>query len=211
MIQNFLIIAHRGAMGYAPENTLRAIKKALQLDNDCIEIDAHFIDQHLLVIHDNTLERTTNGKGSIYSKTFSQLRQLDAGQGEKIPTLEEVCNLINKKLCINIELKGKNTALPVSILIQKYLRQGWNIKHFLVSSFHYEELALFHQLVPECPIGVLTTEASQECITLAVKLEAQFINPCLECVTEDFVKQCHRENLKVLVYTVSGLYRKCVT
>ncbi len=200
-----LIIGHRGAMGYAPENTLLSVKKALQLDVDCIEIDVHAIDHHLLIIHDDTLDRTTNGKGSIYNKTFSQLRQLDAGQGEKIPTLEEVCNLVDKRSCINIELKGKNTALPVSMLIQKYLKQGWHRKQFLLSSFHYDELALFHQLMPECPTGVLTTEASTDCIALAKKLAAQSVNPCLECVNKSFVEQCHQSGLRVLVYTVNDL------
>ena len=80
-----LCIGHRGAMGYAPENTLKSLKKALELGASWVEGDVHYVDNNLIVMHDETLERTTNGKGYLADKTFSYLRSLDAGEGEKVP------------------------------------------------------------------------------------------------------------------------------
>src|SRR6516162_8701953 len=81
---------HRGAAGHEPENTLRSVNKALELGANGIEVDVHLADGHLVVIHDDTLDRTTNGTGAVVEKTFACLRSLDAGRGERIPTLEEV-------------------------------------------------------------------------------------------------------------------------
>lgn len=84
---NLLCIAHRGAMGHAPENTLASIKTALKLGAKIIEIDVHFVDQELIVIHDHRVDRTTNGTGLLQDYTLKQLRALDAGNDECIPTL----------------------------------------------------------------------------------------------------------------------------
>ncbi|HWB60056.1 MAG TPA: glycerophosphodiester phosphodiesterase family protein, partial [Chthoniobacteraceae bacterium] len=89
-MRNFLCIGHRGAKGLEPENTLRSIRRALDLGVDGVEIDAWFVDGEVIVIHDDTLERTTNGHGLVQEQTFDYLRSLDAGKGEKIPTLREV-------------------------------------------------------------------------------------------------------------------------
>lgn len=103
-----LRIAHRGASGYAPENTLAAFKKALEFDIDVIELDVHLTkDNHLVVIHDKTVNRTTDGKGKVADKTLAELQKLDAGNGEKIPTLQEVLDLVNRKALVSIEIKGK--------------------------------------------------------------------------------------------------------
>ena len=88
-----LCFGHRGARGHEPENTLRSVRRALELGADGIEVDVHFTAGELLVIHDETLERTTDGKGRVAAQTFAYLRSLDAGQGERIPTLAEVCEL----------------------------------------------------------------------------------------------------------------------
>ena len=88
-----LCIGHRGAMGYAPENTLKSIEKALELKTPWVEVDVFYVDDHLVVIHDDRLERTTNGTGYVFDKTFAYLRTLDAGGGQQIPTLEEVLEL----------------------------------------------------------------------------------------------------------------------
>src|SRR6056297_2287931 len=103
-----LKIGHRGAMGYEPENTLRSFKKAIELNVDMVELDVYVCSSgELVVIHDDKVDKTTNGKGYVSEKSFDELRKLDAGMGEKIPTLQEVLDLIDKRAKVNIELKGK--------------------------------------------------------------------------------------------------------
>ena len=101
-----LCIGHRGAKGYRPENTLSSVAKALEQGARYIEVDVYYVDRELLVFHDNRLERTTDGEGYLMEKTLATLRALDAGDGERIPTLLEVCQLVEGRACLNIELKG---------------------------------------------------------------------------------------------------------
>ena len=122
----FLSIGHRGARGHEPENTLRSVRRALALSAHGVEIDVWFVDGELIVIHDAKLERTTNGHGYVSRKTFAQLRALDAGEGERIPTLREVFETVDRRAVIHIELKGRRTAGPVRALIAEFVdRRGW--------------------------------------------------------------------------------------
>ena len=120
---------HRGARGHEPENTLRSVRKALALGADGVEVDVYLADEQLVVIHDRTLGRTTNGSGFVTRKSFAYLRSLDAGQGEHIPTLAEVFDTVDRRALINVELKGPHTAAPVGALIDDYVRQrGWSFR-----------------------------------------------------------------------------------
>ena len=93
-----LRIGHRGAMGYEPENTLRSFRKALELQCNMVEMDVRFCRSgELVVIHDDRLERTTNGKGAVVEETWERLRTLDAGKNERIPLLQEAVELIRGK------------------------------------------------------------------------------------------------------------------
>ncbi len=132
-----LRIGHRGACGYEPENTLRSFNRALQLRVDMVELDVHVCRSgEIVVIHDSKVDRTTGGTGYVADKTLDELRTLDAGKGEKIPTLQEVLTLVNRKVKVNIELKGTGTAKPVFQLLEKHVRElGWSYGDFLISSF----------------------------------------------------------------------------
>ena len=198
-----LKIGHRGAMGYEPENTLLSFKKALDLQVDAIELDVHLCKTgEVVVIHDDTVDRTTNGKGYVAEKTFSELRLLDAGKGQKIPALQEVFDLIKRKIKINIELKGRETAKPVSEIIEKYVRgKGWSYDDFFVSSFNHHELLEFSKLKPEIKIGLVTTNAS---LDLAVKIKAHSVNVRYDVVNEDFVSTAHKKRLMVFAWTVNN-------
>ena len=103
----FLCIGHRGACGHEPENTLRSIRRALELGAHGVEIDVRLVHGELLVMHDAKLDRTTNGRGYLARKSLEVLRALDAGQGERIPTLREVFETVHRRAFINIELKGR--------------------------------------------------------------------------------------------------------
>ena len=105
---DLLCIGHRGAAGHAPENTVVSIQKALELGAPCIEIDVYYVDRRIVVFHDDRLERTTNGSGNLVEQKFDYLRSLDAGGGEKIPTLEEVFEAIQQSSKENKWIKLKD-------------------------------------------------------------------------------------------------------
>ena len=125
-MHNMICIGHRGASGYAPENTLEAFELAISMHCPWVELDVYAVEDELLVIHDDTLERTTNGRGRVMQTPLAALRSLDAGKGQQIPTLSEVIELIDHRAGINIELKGEHTALPVNRLLADYRERGWH-------------------------------------------------------------------------------------
>ena len=205
MAKKILKIGHRGAMGHEPENTIRSFKKAIELNVDAIELDVYVCKTgELVVIHDDKVDRTTNGVGYTQDKTFAQLRQLDAGKGELIPTLEEVLDFVDKRVMVNIELKGRNTALATYQVIDKYIKKhAWSALDFMVSSFDHHELNKFKHLYPQIPIGVLLEGVPLSYADCAVELNAQSINLSLDFINQDFVDDAHQKGLQVYVYTVN--------
>lgn len=195
---------HRGARGHEPENTVRSVRKALKLGADGVEVDVYFVDGKLIVIHDDTLERTTNGKGRVEKKAFAYLRSLDAGLGEQIPTLREIFRTVNRRAVVNVELKGAHTAAPVASLIIEYVnRRGWRFKDFLVSSFDWEQLGEIKMICPKIRIGLLTSKIPREFLKTAKKIGAWSINVAAKCVTPELVKGARRHGLKIFVFTVN--------
>jgi glycerophosphoryl diester phosphodiesterase len=190
-------------MGHAPENTIASIRKALELKADCIEIDVYLIEEHLMVFHDQRLERTTNGSGFIWEHSFEHLRTLDAGYGEQIPTLTEVCQAINHRAGLNIELKGPGTAVPVVEWITAQSQQGWDKALFLVSSFDHQTLVQAKQLDPELQIGVLIKESLQDATRFAAALEAYSVHPAVEKIDQQWINDAHAKGLKIFAYTVN--------
>lgn len=147
------VIGHRGVKGYEPENTLCSFKKALEMDVDMIEFDVRSLPSgEVIIMHDFVINRTTNGKGRTTNITFEQLRKLDAGNGEKIPTLQEALDLINQKVPVYIELKGQDVALRVAEILKNYIQKGWQKENILVASFNLDELRTFHAEMPEIKI-----------------------------------------------------------
>ncbi len=156
--RTLLCFAHRGASGYAPENTLAAIAKAVEMGADYVEIDVYIVEDQLLVFHDLRLERTTDGQGYLKDQTIERLRGLNAGQGEKIPFLWEVLELVDRRCRVNIELKGTDVAGPVAGMIARYIESSqWQEDDFLISSFDHHQLAEIKQLYPGLRIGALTS------------------------------------------------------
>lgn len=117
----FFKIAHRGASAYEPENTLRSFKLAFDMKADMIELDVRISkDGHLMVIHDSTVDRTTNGRGYVKDMTLAELKKLDAGKGEKIPTLKEVIEVGIEKTKFAVEIKERGTEKKAINLIKEY-------------------------------------------------------------------------------------------
>ena len=195
---------HRGAAGHEPENTLRSVRKALELGADGIEVDVHWADGHLVVIHDDTLDRTTNGSGDVTDKSFTYLRSLDAGRGERIPTLEEVFDTVNRQAVINVEFKGPDTAPAVVRLIDRYVQErGWRYEDFLVSAFDHTQIQTAKKLQPKIRVGVLSGKVRPGLAALAEEMGAWSLHPGRRYVTPELVDDAHRRGLKVYVYTIN--------
>jgi glycerophosphoryl diester phosphodiesterase len=198
-----LIFAHRGASGIEPENTLRAIKAALNANVDGIEIDLHEVDGKLLVIHDRWLHRTTSGTGQIYQHNFEHLRSLDAGNGETIPTLDEVLALVAGKCKINLELKGVyNINLLFSYIDTATSTTNLVKADILLSSFNHRLLDLVHRQRPEFAIGALTSCYPLDYAKFAETLNAYSVHLDINFISKHFVNDAHQRGLKVFVYTV---------
>jgi len=196
--------AHRGASARAPENTLPAVEQALALGADGIEIDVYAVAGELVVIHDARLERTTNGRGRVAASSLAYLRSLDAGQGEKIPFLREVLDLVDRRALVNVELKGPGTAGPTAALVEKYVRErGWRYEDVLLSSFRRRELALARREAPRIPRGLLTRSPFLPPQRLLAEWASFSVHVRLDRVGRRFVDAVHRRGLKVFVYTVN--------
>ncbi|KQB38507.1 glycerophosphodiester phosphodiesterase [Flavobacterium aquidurense] len=202
-----LKIAHRGAKGYEPENTLKAFQKALDLNADGIELDVHLsADGHIIVIHDETIDRTANGKGFVNNFSLSELKTFLIDGKYQIPTLKEVLELIDKKCLINIELKGLGTASKVVALIEEYiLDKNWNYEHFIVSSFDWNLLQETSNLNSKIKIGVLTEEDLDKALAFAELIKAHAIHPDYQLLNSENVKQIQEKGFLVLPWTVDDI------
>ncbi len=189
-------------MGHEPENTLASIRKAIELGAPCIEVDVYNVDGHLVLFHDERLERTTNGVGSVTEQSFDYLRSLDAGNGQRIPTLGEACAETRSKACINIELKGPDTALPVAEMIAELIRGGWKQEDILVSSFDRRQLEIMRGLNQGIRLGVSICGLPLDDARFAKDLGALSVHPALQFVDRRFVDEAHSRDLRVYVYTV---------
>lgn len=201
-----LKIAHRGAKAYEPENTLQAFQKALDLNSDGIELDVHLSsDGYLIVIHDETIDRTTNGKGLVNDFTLAELKSFLIDGKYQIPTLNEVFDLVNKKCFINIELKGLETAPKVVELIEKYISEkDWKYEHFIISSFDWNMLEETSKLNPSISIGVLTEENIDTALAFAEKIKAKAIHPDFQLLNAENVQQMQEQGFLVLPWTVNS-------
>ncbi|HEX8270041.1 MAG TPA: glycerophosphodiester phosphodiesterase family protein [Flavobacterium sp.] len=199
-----LKIGHRGAEGYEPENTMTSFRKAIELGADGIELDVHLsADGHVVVIHDHTLERTTNGNGAVSDLSLQQLKLLRIVENEQVPTLIEVLDEI-KDVLVNIELKGDGTALPVVEIVQNYIgRHRLKYQQIIVSSFDWVALQQVAELDPEIPIGVLTATDLDLAIGFAEFINAKALHPQFHLLTTETTKQMQQKGFRVLTWTVN--------
>ncbi|EHO06055.1 glycerophosphodiester phosphodiesterase [Myroides odoratimimus] len=199
-----LRIAHRGAMGHVTENTVESVLKAVEMKSDAIEIDVFKVkDGALMVHHDDTLERLTNGKGNIEQYTQAELQALLVDGKYKMPTLEDIITAINRKAVLNIELKGANTAEGTYAIIQQFKQKGWTNADFIISSFKWDELEKIAALDPNLDIAVLTSKEPADAIEFAHKIKAVAINPYFKTLNEKNVSKIKQAKLKIYPYTAN--------
>jgi glycerophosphoryl diester phosphodiesterase len=203
--RSFLCIGHRGARGHAPENTLLSIEKALSLGADWVEVDVHPLEGELVVIHDETVERTTDGRGPLSSFTLEALRRLDAGDGQRIPLLEEVLDLLKGRAGLVVEMKGKGSAPLLASAWREALRSGWDSRSLTASSFHREELRTLRALSPAASLAVLATGLGKETLALAREIGASAVHLGLRGASDRALERCREAGFPVFVFTVNEL------
>ncbi|MFH1379490.1 MAG: glycerophosphodiester phosphodiesterase family protein [bacterium] len=198
-------IGHRGAGGYAPGNTLLSVQKALTFKLDYIEIDVSVCKSgEIVAVHDTRVDQTTDGSGFVTDKTFKELSDLIVTGGQKIPTLQEILDLIDRKIRINIEIKGTNVARSLVNLIKTYVQEkNWRYSDFLISSFNHYELKQMYGLCPDVKMGAVIAGIPIGYAESAQKLHAYSIHLSKEFITPEFVDDAHRRDLKVFVYTIN--------
>lgn len=205
-----LIFGHRGAMGYAPENTMPSFNLAISMGVDGIELDVHMTkDGEVVVIHDFTVDRTTNGRGYVKNLTLREIRELDAGvrfggkwRGVRIPTLEEVFREFGRRVRYKIEIKRGSDYYPgierrVVELIRRYNVDGQII------SFDYDALNNVRAIDRDIEIGIIFIGRVGWFIDIARRLNAQWLHAAHDLIDNEGVELAHRLGFKVGAWTVN--------
>ncbi|SFE80311.1 glycerophosphodiester phosphodiesterase [Alteribacillus iranensis] len=210
-------VAHRGASGYAPENTMAAFEKSVDMKAEMLELDVQMSkDGELVVIHDTSVDRTTNGTGAVKDMTYEELLQLDAGSyfneafaGEKIPTLGEVLDEYRGKIGILIEIKSPSLYPGIEQkiadeLVDRNMHKPNNNK-IIVQSFDHDSVMTFHSLLPSIPVGVLVGYSPNGISNVqlaAFSSYADYVNPNLSMIDSDLVQRIHNQGMETYPWTV---------
>lgn len=207
-----VIIAHRGASKQAPENTMAAFRKALELGAGGIETDVHLsADGHLVIIHDEKVDRTSNGKGLVGEKTFEELRSLDFGswfspdfRGERIPELDELLELVSKwDGLLNIELKNGPVFYPgIEQAVAAAIRKHKLTNRTIISSFNHYSLVEIRKIDPEIKTAPLYMAGLYEPWVYARRIGAAAIHPLFYNIVPEIIKDCKLNNIMVNPFTV---------
>lgn len=209
------LFAHRGASYYSPENTLAAFELAIKQQADAIELDVKLTaDGHVVVIHDQTVDRTTDGSGNVSNIRLAEIEELDAGIhydaqfiGEKVPTLREVLSQVAKRIPINIELTNYSSIFDKLPEIVGELVRHYDYEDFILfSSFNPIALLRIKKVLPEVPIGLLCLPGKYGAIPRSRwlnKLAHEAIHLEYKDTTRDLLRAAHKHNKRVHVYTVN--------
>ena len=214
--QKMVNVAHRGASGHAPENTMEAFQKGFEMKSDYIEIDVQMTkDGELVVIHDTSVNRTTNGTGKVGDLTLEEIRQLDAGSwfseayaGEKVPTFAEVLDTYRGKVGILIELKAPELYPGVEAKVAEALNERnmsmANNNKIIIQSFNHESMEKSKALLPNLSHGVLTggswADVTEEQLAQFATY-ADYFNPTMHIVTDELVSDVHEAGMEIYPYT----------
>jgi len=194
-----LRIGHRGARAYEPENTLRSFKKALEIGVDAVELDVRKTkDNQLVVIHDADVKKTTNGKGLVSELTLREIKEFSTEKGEKIPTLEEALDFLDKKAKNLIELK--ETGIEEKVL--SLVRENGLQKNVIIVSFIEEALRKFRELDKEVETGLIYV-THRNPIKTALELKASYLVSFYKFTHTANVQKAHENGLKVIVWTIN--------
>ena len=196
------IMGHRGASFYEPENTLRSFRRALQMGVAAVELDVHLTrDGRLAVIHDATLERTTNGRGRVQDFTLAELQRLDAGKGEAIPSLDEALDLVRDQAHLLVELKEPEAAAA----LLSFFRQRRAFGAADVISFWHPALKAMKEAEPRLRTGALLVGCPADPVGLARAARADALVLQYAYVTADLVAAAQAHGLKVYIWNLDNV------
>ncbi len=201
VISSVLRIGHRGAAGHAPENTLAAIWKARAFRADLVEVDIReTCDGHLVLLHDETVDRTTNRTGHVAEMTLDQVQHLDAGHGQCIPTLEEAIKVAKDGIGMILELKVEGIGNKILAIADQVGLSG----PLILASFLTDELHRVRQAAPSAQIMVLHhRRLPQDPIADVVAVNASHVGLHFSTVTPALLQTCHNLGQQVFTYTVN--------
>ncbi|MFD4525715.1 glycerophosphodiester phosphodiesterase [Streptomyces sp. NPDC058470] len=195
---NFLTIGHRGVMGVEPENTLRSFVAAQHAGLDLIELDLHLSkDGALVVMHDAEVDRTTDGSGPIAEKTLAELRQLDAGRGERVPVFEEVLDALTTPL--QAEIKDVAAARALAEVMHRRDLAG----QVEVSSFHDEAIDEIARLVPGARTALIASRYGTDVVDRAVDVGAATVCLNIRRLTLEVVERARKADLRIIGWVVN--------
>jgi glycerophosphoryl diester phosphodiesterase len=187
-----IVVGHRGAAGLEPENTLRGFRRALDLGVDFVECDVHLTrDRRLAIIHDERVDRTTDGHGAVAELTLEELRRLDAGMGERIPTLEEVLDVMRGHARILIELKGANTEEAAL----ETVRDARMASEVIFTSFHLDRIRRIRELDPTLTTGAIFSQPPPDACARATAAGARTMGVQHRNLTPILVQEAHDRGL----------------
>jgi glycerophosphoryl diester phosphodiesterase len=197
-----LVFGHRGASHTEPENTMRAFREAFNQGAAGIEFDIHqTADEEIVVIHDDTIDRTSNGSGVVKELTLSQLRSFDFGKKEKIPTLEEVLQEFGNSHWLNIEIKALHLERQLVQLLADYSIQ----EKLVVSSFLLEPLNNIKQHNSFIPTGFLFNYTIEDITALQKEVTIDALHPHYKIIDKNLVQKARKNNLAIRAWTVDAL------
>lgn len=194
---------HRGAKGYALENTLASFQKALELGVSWIELDVQEVNGSLFVFHDIWLDRLFKKHVKLGDLTPQEIHALRLEDGQYIPSLSEVFDSFLGKLKINIELKGNTGAAPLAAMIEGKLSAGWKAEDIIVSSFNVRELYELHTRCPNIWIGLLYFGLPYEFKSDIAMCGARSIHISLDYASSEVIKEIQALGCKAFIYTVN--------
>ncbi|MFI5882467.1 glycerophosphodiester phosphodiesterase [Streptomyces sp. NPDC051554] len=195
---NFLTIGHRGVMGLEPENTLRSFVAAEQAGLDVIELDLHLSkDGALVVMHDADVDRTTDGTGPIAERTLGELRTLDAGRGERVPTFEEVLDAV--KSPVQAEIKD----LAAARALAEVMHRRNLVERVEVSSFHDEAIAEIARLVPGVRTALIASRFGPDVVERATEAGAETVCLNIRRLNLEVVEAARKADLKIIGWVVN--------
>jgi glycerophosphoryl diester phosphodiesterase len=208
------VIAHRGFSGAAPENTIAAVRAAINIQADMVEIDVTLsADDHVVVIHDETVDRTTDGTGEVSRFTLAEVQRLDAGSwfdpifaGEVVPTLDEVLVEVEGLILLNVEIKSEAVPRGVVARVASAIRTHDMVGQVVVSSFSPDALAEMHALAPEIRTAVLYNKNVHEgldAVEIVTDLGATALNIKRQRLTQKMLRRCRENHIPVGIYTVN--------
>jgi glycerophosphoryl diester phosphodiesterase len=197
-----MIMGHRGAAALEPENTLLSIGRAIEIGVDAVEIDVRLSkNKDLVVIHDGTLDRTTSGTGPVSHFGLNEIKELDAGKGETIPTLQEVFDLIDRRVTLVIELKEAGTERLVVELIEKNNLE----ENVYVISFWHELVRNVKKMNSRIKTGILLVGCPVDsCVATHASADALVMR--YSFVNREFVEMAHKEGLRVFIWNIDDAH-----